>query len=117
MQKIKTIFLSLLVTCFAVLPVFAQDYSTNTLKSNAINKLSKIDSIDNLMARGIDAMVMFMGSIALTLVVYAGFLWMTASGNENKIAQAKTIMIWTLLGAVAIGASYGIITFVIKIFG
>ena len=117
MNKIKTIYFSIITSCFLSLPVWAQNYSTNTLKSDAINKLSKINSIENLMSRGINAMVMFMGSIALALVIYAGFLWMTASGNESKIEKAKTIIVWTMLGTVAIGASYGVITFVINIFG
>lgn len=102
--------------------VFAETtsvYTAEELKKKAAGNLNpaNIWSLDNLMSRGINAMVMFMGSIALALIIYAGFLWMTASGNENKIEKAKTIMIWTMLGTVAIGASYVFIGFIIKIFG
>jgi len=97
--------------------VFSADYSTTTLKSKAFNDLSKISSIDILMSRGINAMIMFMGSIALALIIYAGFLWMTAGGNESKIEKARTIMVWTMLGTVAIGASYAFIRFIIGVFG
>ena len=117
MQKIKTLIFSLVSAFILVTPVLADDFTTNTLKGNAMSKLSKISSLNELMSRGITAMVMFMGSIALALIVFAGFLWMTASGNEKKMEQAKTIIVWTLLGSIAIGASYGFVTFIIKIFG
>ncbi len=102
--------------------VFAETtslYTTESLQEKAASKLnpSGIWTIDNLMSRGINAMVMFMGTIALALVVYAGFLWMTASGNESKIEKAKTIMIWTVLGTMAIGASYVFVNFIINVFG
>ena len=94
-------------------------FATKTLKDKAAVKLNpaRITDLSDLMGRGINAMLMFMGSIALILVVYAGFMWMTAGGNESRIQKARTILVWTLLGTVAIGASYGFIKFVITIFG
>ena len=99
--------------------VSAQDFSPKTLQENAASKLNpgNIKNVSNLLSVGINAMLVFMGSIALALVVYAGFLWMTAGGNESKIEKARTIVVWTLLGTLAIGASYGFISFVISIFG
>jgi len=94
-------------------------FATKTLQQKAVSKLNpaNVSDISVLMSRGINAMLMFMGSIALILVVYAGFMWMTAGGNESRIQKARTILVWTLLGTVAIGASYGFIKFVITIFG
>ncbi len=102
--------------------VFAETtsvYTTESLKNKATTNLNpgNIWNTEDLLSRGINAMVMFMGSIALILIVYAGFLWMTAGGNDSRISKARTIMIWTLLGTVAIGASYVFVKFVINIFG
>lgn len=115
----KTVYLFLGILFCKALPLYAQDFSTSALKEKAASKLnpSGIWTIDNLMSRGINAMVIFMGTIALALIIYAGFMWMTAGGNESKIEKARTIMIWTLLGTVAIGASYGFVRFIIGIFG
>ncbi|HRY36738.1 MAG TPA: hypothetical protein P5230_02560 [Candidatus Magasanikbacteria bacterium] len=116
----KKIFLVLF--SFILLPiqkVCAQSYTTSSLKEEAAAKLnpSNVQGVSDLMSRGINAMVMFMGTIALALMVYAGFLWMTAAGNDSKIEKARTILVWTAFGAVAIGASYGFVRFVINIFG
>ncbi len=121
----KTIYFLFSWLLFLGLPVLAEEktkfepFSTSTLQEKAVLKLNPggITGIPDLLGRGITAMVMFMGTIALALVIYAGFMWMTAGGNETKIAKARMIIVWTLLGTIAIGASYGFVTFVIKIFG
>ncbi|MFA5128253.1 MAG: pilin [Patescibacteria group bacterium] len=71
----------------------------------------------DLFARAINAMTAFMGSIALILYIYAGFIWMSAGGAADKITKAKNILIWTTLGAVAMGAGYMIIRTVLEKIG
>ena len=34
----------------------------------------------------------FLGIIAVSLIIYAGWLWMTSAGDERKIEQAKNIL-------------------------
>ena len=36
--------------------------------------------------------------IAIIMIVYSGLLFMTAAGNEEKIAKAKKALIWSLIG-------------------
>lgn len=52
--------------------------------------------------------------IAICLVVYAGFLWMTARGNEDAITKAKGILIGALIGILIILASYGVTLYVFE---
>jgi hypothetical protein len=54
--------------------------------------------------------VVYLGSIFLTLaIIYVGFLFVMARGNEEKIRGARSALVWTviggliLLGAKAIG--------------
>lgn len=56
----------------------------------------------------------FLGVIALGLIIYAGFLWMTSAGNEQKIEQAKKILKNALIGLIIILASFGIVSFIIE---
>ncbi len=52
------------------------------------------------------------GTIFLILTVYAGYLWMTASGNEEQVTKAKDIVTQAIIGlAITLGA-YAITTFV-----
>lgn len=52
--------------------------------------------------------------IALVLVVYAGFLWMLAAGNEDQVKKAKDILQGAFFGILIILASYGITQYVFE---
>lgn len=55
--------------------------------------------------------------IAVVLVIYGGFLWMTASGNPDKVDKAKKILISAVIGLVIILAAWGISVYAINILG
>lgn len=60
----------------------------------------------------------FLGIIAFGLIVYAGWLWMTSEGNEEKIEQSKKILKNAAIGLLIILASFGIVSFIInKLYG
>lgn len=56
----------------------------------------------------------FLGILAVILILYAGFRWMTAGGNEENVAAAKKILIAGIIGLVIILASYALANFVIN---
>lgn len=55
----------------------------------------------------------FVGTLFFVLTVYAGFLWMTASGNEEQVAKAQSIIKMAVIGMVITLAAYGITTYVL----
>lgn len=55
-----------------------------------------------------------LGIIAVGLIVYAGFIWMTAGGNAEKVEKAKLILRNAAIGLAIIMASWGIAAFVIS---
>lgn len=56
-----------------------------------------------------------LGTIALVLVVYAGFLWMTAGGNEEQVTKSKTLLFQAVIGLAIILMSYGIVLLATRI--
>ncbi|MDO8622326.1 MAG: hypothetical protein Q7R80_03795, partial [bacterium] len=54
-----------------------------------------------------------LGSVALLMFIYGGFVWLTSGGNPEKITTGKNTMVWAVLGIAIIFASYAIVTFVI----
>ena len=56
----------------------------------------------------------FLGTVALLLVLYAGFLWMTAAGDEEKVSRAKKTLTSALIGLVIIMTAFAITSFVIS---
>lgn len=56
----------------------------------------------------------FLGLIALVIILLGGFKWMTAAGNEDKVAEAKKVLGAGIVGLIIIFAAYAIATFVIN---
>lgn len=65
-------------------------------------------------ARIINVALSLLGIIAVVLVVYAGFMWMTAAGNDEKVGKAKKILIGAVIGLAIILSAYAITNFVVK---
>lgn len=58
----------------------------------------------------------FLGIIALGLIMYAGFIWMTSGGDENKIDKAKQILKNAVIGLLIILSSFAITSFLFNKF-
>jgi len=56
----------------------------------------------------------FLGIIAVCLVLYGGFLYMTSGGEQEKVSTAKKYITNALIGLVIILLSYSIVAFVMK---
>jgi hypothetical protein len=55
-----------------------------------------------------------LGVIFVILMIYAGFLWMTAGGNEETVKKAKKWLANAVIGLIIVLAAYAISTFVIQ---
>ncbi len=53
-----------------------------------------------------------LGTIFLCLTLYAGYLWMTAGGNEDDVTKAKTLLTRAVIGLMIILLAYSITIFV-----
>ena len=55
-----------------------------------------------------------LGIVFLILTVYAGFLYLTARGEEEKVTHAKETLQRGVIGLIIISAAYAIATFVVN---
>lgn len=67
-----------------------------------------------LIGRVINAILGIVGSIALLMFIYGGFMWLTSSGNEQRITKGKQILTWAVIGLTIIFLSYTLVGFVIS---
>ncbi len=61
----------------------------------------------------INAFLSLIGVILLIYMLYAGYNWMTAQGEEEKVEKAKDTLKRAIVGALIIVAAYAISVFVI----
>lgn len=58
--------------------------------------------------------VMFLvNTLFFIFMIYAGVMWLTSSGNEDKIKKAKSIIVWCAVGMVVTLGAYTITNFVL----
>lgn len=56
----------------------------------------------------VNTSLIFLGMITVVLVIVAGFMWIFAAGQEEKITKAKDILKGSIIGLVVVMASYGL---------
>lgn len=56
----------------------------------------------------------FLGIIAVIIVLAGGFKWMTAGGNEEKVAEAKKLIIAGVVGLAIVIGAWAIAAFVVQ---
>lgn len=64
------------------------------------------DSILQLIQKLLDTVVQIGIPVIALAIVYAGFLFVKAQGNESKLTEAKQILLYTVIGAgIVLGAT------------
>jgi len=97
MKTLYFIVLLLLISSFA----FAQEIE-NPLEAETFTEL--LDTIMNFL-------FWLAVVIAPLLLLYAGFTYITAAGNPEKVRTANRIILFTIIGFIIIIAAKGIIAF------
>lgn len=93
--------------------VQAQNFGINAVNEGLGGSLTTTDP-RILIGRIIQIALSFLGVIAVVIIMYAGFLWMSSEGDEEKISQARTILRNGIIGLVVILSAWGIATFIIS---
>lgn len=90
------------------------DFTNTFLNSAGFNVLKTSEGQDvRLYVVALIKMVLSVtGFLFLALVVYGGYLWMTAAGNEETLTKAKQIISKAIVGFVVIMAAYSLTAFI-----
>lgn len=124
---IKYIFFSIIVTVIMFSSGVSFVYSEGPLKvGDATKVLLPLTNLGNkggfettsttgladIIAIIIQAVLGLLGMIFLILILYAGFNWMTAAGEEEKVTKAKETLTRAIIGLIIIVSAYLITIFV-----
>src|SRR3989344_2941702 len=108
MKLLKFCTIFLILNFIFLLPVFAQIGGTDpggpiggTDPSSRITNPIQSNTFGELMAKiGLPLVAVFM--------IYAGFLFVSARGNEEQLTKAKTTFFWTIIGALLVVGAFAI---------
>jgi hypothetical protein len=108
------VFVMLLTILTPMLVVKAQttDDPFGITYGNSINGLTSADP--RVVAKNLIQVILgFLGIIAVVIILLGGFKWMTAAGNEDKVGEAKKIIVAGVIGLIIILGAWAIANFVL----
>lgn len=120
LKSLKQFLIITILIIILVLPyfVFAQGLKDNlkALGTEAGYDIEGTDetTVSEIAGTIVSAFLSLLGIIFVILIIYAGQKWMTATGNEDKITQAKETLWRSVIGLVIVIGAYAIWTFVHK---
>jgi hypothetical protein len=108
-MKKKYWLLAFILVTIVLMPAFVLAQSTGAGLPNPIG----VNDPRIIIGYVIRAILGIVGSLALLMFIYGGFLWIMSAGNEERVTQGKKIIIYSTVGLAVIFFSYILVTFVI----
>lgn len=101
----------LLISSFVLLPLisFAADEASGGCDPGKIcNPIPKITSVPNLIQTILEGMLKIGIPIVALAIIFSGFLFVFAQGNEEKLKTAKDALLYSIIGAAILLGSWAI---------
>ncbi|MDO9399503.1 MAG: hypothetical protein Q7T79_02355 [bacterium] len=112
----------LILSCLIAILVLPYFVFANTVANPVVGNLMDVGGggkgpYENIPMIGIIGLVVrivlsLLGIVFLILMVYAGFSWMTAAGEEERVTKAKETITRAIIGLIITIGSYAIWIFV-----
>jgi len=115
MKKLKNILMAVAMSMVLFAPLAAPVHALDLMPNQDFGDTLGIDSdasLTEIIAKLISIVLGFLGIIVVLIILYAGFMWMTAGGDTEKVGKAKSWMINGVIGLVIIAAAWAIANFV-----
>lgn len=70
--------------------------------------------VNSLITTVITIFSWIVGVLAVIMIIYAGFLYVTSGGDSGKISSAKNTLIYAIIGVIVVAFSQIIVKFVLQ---
>lgn len=90
---------------------FIADLSIDTsdLPNNSGN-----DAPSSMLSTALSTIFAIIGAVSLLMIVISGLRYITAAGDPSKMSQAKSAIIYAVIGLAVALSGFSIVTFVVK---
>jgi len=114
-NRLEVKFLSTVLMVMGALPVMAQCDPNSGQLCNPLRYTNVTDLVVYIVK---DILVGLIAPIVITLaLLWSGFMFVTAQGNDTKLAQAKTNLLYVLVGGAILLGAYIILEIVTNTVG
>lgn len=122
-KHFKTLSSLIILTFVLTIPYFV--FAQTSSDSGILNRLDKVAGtggynpggsadITTVVGLIVQAVLGLLGVVFVILMVYAGYTWMIARGNEQKVTKAKDMLQTAIIGLVIVLSSWAIWSFILS---
>lgn len=110
-----------LISSIIALPAMAGDYGLGeTVGQGKLSQAFSVKAvgsdsssfISSRLGLLIGAILSFIGVIFMVLIIFGGFMWMLARGNEQQVDKARDIITRAIIGLIIVLSAYAITAFI-----
>lgn len=69
--------------------------------------------VDNLFKNIINTLIYVIGILAVGVIIYGGFMYITSAGKSDHITKAKNIIIYAVVALIVAISAYAMVNFVL----
>lgn len=107
------------LTAFNIVPVLAQTVAPEPISSrdlpDVIGSVTRGETSARDLARTIlNFFLGFLGFLAVIMIIYGGFRYVTAGGEQEGLDNAKKIILYAIVGIIVILLSFAIVNTVLR---
>ena len=88
--------------------------SVSALSECNVEKTEGDKSLMSNVAMLINVFASVMGFLAVGMIIYGGFMLLTAQGDPAKIKRGKDVVIYSIIGVILVMLAYAIVNFVMN---
>jgi len=90
--------------------IFSVLYAPRAVFAQNLDNHLKADNVQDALILVIDILLTFALPLIVLYIMYAGYLYVTAQGNPAKVTEARTALLWAVVGGVIVLAAKIIIS-------
>ena len=127
-NKLFVVAMMLVVSAVFIAPAFAENVPGSGTPSDKPSTDFGIAKIEENIPLGtnefiptvtklINVLLSLLGIVAVVIILVAGFKWMTAGGNDDKVSEARKMLFAGVIGLAIILSAWAIAKFVLQQLG
>lgn len=71
-------------------------------------------TISNLASKVVNIFSLIVGAVAVIMIIYGGFRYITSGGDSNSVGTAKNTLIYAIIGLIIVAVAQVIVHFVLS---
>ena len=77
---------------------------------------SQLDTIPKVVEALLQMVAIVIIPVVIIFIIYAGFLFVSARGSEQQITKAKSVLTWSVIGAIFVRGAWAFATAIVSFF-